>query len=360
MVLSFSRKLFLRFFLSRAMGAFLRGHAEAFGYFGGVPRTALYDNLKSAVLERVDDAIRFHPTMLELARHYGFHPKPVNVARGNEKGRVERAIRYVRTSFFGARSFRDVQDLNEQACAWMCEVADARRCPEDPRRTVAELFAEEQPQLLALPDEPFPAEERVEVHAGKTPYVRFDRNDYSLPHDHVRRTLLVVASPDTVRIVDGPDVVASHARSWAVGRQVEAPEHIERLVAFKRRARQHRGMDHLHHAAPQSQAFLRLVAERGGNLGSTVSRLLRLLDGFGPDALDAALREATEQATASLGAVRHLLDRKRRALALPPPLSTPISDDPRVRAQRTRPHDLSNYDQVHRSPDHDDSTPESV
>jgi transposase len=360
MVLSYSRKLFLRFFLSRAMGAFLRGHAEAFAYFGGVPRTALYDNLKSAVLERVDDAIRFHPTMLELARHYGFQPKPVNVARGNEKGRVERAIRYARSSFFAARSFRDLDDLNEQATTWMREVADARRCPEDPSRTVAEMFAEEQPRLMAVPDNPFPTEERLDVHAGKTPYVRFDRNDYSIPHDHVRRTLLVVASPDTVRVIDGLDVIATHPRSWDVGQQVEAPEHIEGLVAFKRRARRHRGMDHLHHAAPASGDFLRLVAERGGNLGSTVSRLLLLLDAFGADALEAALREAVERTTPSLGAVRHLLDRQRRAMALPPPLSAPICNDPRVRAQLTRPHDLGHYDRLYRSPDHDDSSSPSV
>jgi len=72
----------------------------------------LYDNLKSAVLERRGDAIRFHPTLAEFAGRYRFEPRPVAVARGNEKGRVERAIRYVRESFFAARSFTDRDDLN--------------------------------------------------------------------------------------------------------------------------------------------------------------------------------------------------------------------------------------------------------
>jgi transposase len=45
----------------------------------------LYDNLKSAVLERRGDAIRFHPTLLEFAGHYRYEPRPVAVARGNEK-----------------------------------------------------------------------------------------------------------------------------------------------------------------------------------------------------------------------------------------------------------------------------------
>ena len=72
MVLSWSRQIFLRFYLNAAMPSFLRGHVDAFRFYQGVPRIVLYDNLKSAVLERVGDAIRFHPTLLELAKHYRF------------------------------------------------------------------------------------------------------------------------------------------------------------------------------------------------------------------------------------------------------------------------------------------------
>lgn len=355
MVLSYSRKLFVRFYLSCAMAAFIRGHVEAFLYYQGVARTLLYDNLKSAVLERVGDAIRFHPTLLELAKHYRFEPKPVNVARGNEKGRVERAIRYVRTSFFPARSFRDVDDLNAQAAAWLAEVADGRKCPQQPTRRVDEVFAEEQPRLMSLPATPFVTDERVDVHVGKTPYVRFDRNDYSVPHTKVRRTLTVVASLDTVRVVDGAEVVARHPRCWGVGKQIEQSEHVEALLEHKRRARKHRGMNHLHDATPSSHAFLKLVAERGGNLGATVSRLLTLLDIYGPEALDAALARAAQRGTAHLGAVRHLLDQQRKERDEPPALSSLVSDDPRVRRQLVRTHDLRSYDQLRRSHDDDDT-----
>ena len=97
MVLSHSRQIFLRFFPDARMENFLRGHVRsAFTAWMGVPRVLLYDNLKSAVLERRGDAIRFHPTLLGFAGHYRYEPRPVAVARGNEKGRVERAIRYVR------------------------------------------------------------------------------------------------------------------------------------------------------------------------------------------------------------------------------------------------------------------------
>src|SRR6266704_2866799 len=138
MVLSYSRHLFLRFYLGAAMNYFIRGHVEAFAWYNSVPRVVLYDNLKSAVLERVGEAIRFHPTLLELAAHYRFQPRPVAVARGNEKGRVERAIRFAREAFFAARRFRDLDDLNAQALTWCQGEAAERPCPEDRSRRVRE------------------------------------------------------------------------------------------------------------------------------------------------------------------------------------------------------------------------------
>jgi transposase len=83
LVLSFSRHIFLRFFLQIKAEQFLEGHQEAFQYFKGVPRVLLYDNLKSCVLERYGDAIRFHPKLLEFAGHYRFEPRPVGVYRVN-------------------------------------------------------------------------------------------------------------------------------------------------------------------------------------------------------------------------------------------------------------------------------------
>ena len=114
-VLSYSRHLFLRFYLNAAMGSFVHEHVAVFNFFNAVPRTLLYDSLRSVVLERIGDAICFHPTLMELAASYHFQPWPVAVARGNEKGRVERAIRFVREGFFAARRFFDLTDLNAQA-----------------------------------------------------------------------------------------------------------------------------------------------------------------------------------------------------------------------------------------------------
>jgi transposase len=354
MVLSFSRMVFLRFYLNAAMPNFLRGHVDAAHFFGGIARTHLYDNLKSAVLERAGDAIRFHPTMLELASHYHFLPRPVAPARGNEKGRVERAIRYIRDSFFAARTWTDLSDLNAQALHWCNTVAADRKCPEDRARTVREVFVDEQSKLLALPSDPFPTDEHVSVHAGKTPYVRFDLNDYSIPYDRNRRTLLVVASLDRVRIVDGDDVIAEHPRTWDRGKSVEDPAHIQKLVAYKRQARQHRGIDRLHHAVPSSRQLLIQLAERGGNLGGATTGLLRMLEQDGPAELDAAIAEALERGTPHLGAVHQILDRRRRQRGKPPPVGPHLPNDPRLQGHNVTPHALDTYDQLREPSDDQD------
>jgi transposase len=351
MVLSYSRYLFVRFYQGAAMSAFLDGHVRAFSFFGSVPRTVLYDNLRSAVLERVHlerapDAIRFHPSLLELSAWYRFAPRPVAVARGNEKGRVERAIRFVRERFFAARRFSDLADLNAQALAWCAGEAADRPCPEDRSRTVRACFQAERGHLLALPDEPFPATERLIVRTHKTPYVRFDLNDYSVPPTHVCRTLEVLATIETVRILEGTTLIATHPRSYDRGAQIEQRTHIEALEAQKRAGRAHRAIDRLHYAAPSAEKFFRLAASRSTHMGSLTRGLLSLLDAYGAAALEAALAAALGEDATHLAAVRHFIDLQRAKQGACPPIPVTLPDDPRVRGLAVRPHNLADYEKL--------------
>ena len=359
MVLSYSRMTFLRFYLNAAMGNFLRGHVQAFAFFESCPRVILYDNLKSAVLERSGDAIHFHPRLLELAAHYHFQPRPVAPARGNEKGRVERTIRYVRDAFFAARTYRDLDDLNAQALTWCRGQAADRPCPEDRQRSVRETFEQEGAHLLGLPENPFPSDELLAVEVGKTPYVRFDLNDYSVPHRYVRRTLTVLASEHTVRIVDGNELLATHERSFDKAAQIEDPAHVAALVSHKRAARTHRAQDRLHHSAPGAVALFLRAASRGAHLGSLTRGLLRLLDTHGAQALERAIQATLAQDAVHLGAVRHFIDQHASADALAPPVAVALPADPRVREISVRPHSLHEYDQLARSCDEHQPTQES-
>jgi transposase len=348
MVLSHSRMVFLRFFLDARMDSFLRGHSLAFIAFGGVPRVLLYDNLKSAVLERVGDAIRFNPALLALAGHYRFEPRPVAPARGNEKGRVERAIRYVRDSFFAGREFTGLDDLNAQAATWCLGTAADRRWREDSATSVRQAFEAERGRLLALPGNEFALGERVAVTVDKTPYIRFDLNDYSVPHTHVRRTLAALADEHTVRILDGAAELARHARCWDRGQQIEDPAHVQRLVEHKRAARAHRGCDRLAAAAPAAATLLERAAARGHNLGSITAALLRLLERWGAAALQLAILDALQRDVPHPNAVRLALERARLDSGQPPPVALVLPEHVARRDAPVRPHALGSYD---RQPD---------
>ena len=344
MVLSWSRMPFVCFYYNQRMGSFLDGHVRAFDFFGGVPRCLLFDNLKSVVLERRADAIRFHPTALSFAAHYRFEPRPVAIRRGNEKGRVERTIRYLRTSFWPARTWTDLADLNQQARTWCHRLAGLRSCPEEHQLSVIAAWRAEQPRLLSLPDDAFPVHDVVNARVGKQPYVRFDTNDYSVPHDRVRRTVTVLATPERVRVVDGDDTIAEHARSYSRGEQIEDPAHLAALTAWKRDARAARGTDRLHHAVPSSATLLEGAARRGHNLGSAVAGLLRLVDTWGAAAVESAVVAALAADALHVAAVRQILGQRAQDAGTPPPLAVSLPDDPRVRDVHVRPHDLASYD----------------
>jgi transposase len=354
-VLSYSRAIFLRFYLSQNTEQFLRAHEHAFEHFGArVPRVLLYDNLKSAVLERSAGAIRFNPVFLAFAGHHRFEARPVAVARGNEKGRVERAIQYVRTRFFEARRFSDLEDLNRQATQWSLSIAMERPWPEDKRITVAEAFEHEKDKLLPANPEPFPCEDRVETTVGKTPYVRFDRNDYSVPHTLRGKPVVIFVDEASLRVLHEGKIVAEHRRSWDQAAQIEDLAHIDRLREEKRAATKSSNLDTLGHATPSAIPFLEIAAKRGGPLGRTTRDLKELLRLYGATVLESALREALESDLAHIQALRHILERDRResGRVVPRPLLLP--DDPRLRDSFVKPHDISTYDRLIHTEDADD------
>jgi transposase len=354
MVLSYSRALYALFTLDQTLESFLRGHVDGFASFQGVARTLVYDNLRSAVLERAGTAIRFHPRLLELAGHYHFAPRPCTPGRGNEKGKVERQIQYLRHAFFAARTFVDVDDLNGQFQRWRDEIAHRRPHPEQRDRTVADVLAEERPRLLPLPAHPFETEAMRTVSSGKTPYVRFDRNHYSIPHTHVRRPLTLLASPTTVRVVVGTEEIARHARSYDTGQTIEQEAHVTGLIDATRQANPSSARDRLRLAVPAAAPLLERLAARGEALRYHIVRLLALLDDYGPQELGAAIAHALERDALGAGAIAHLLETRRRQRGLKPPIPMALPDRPGVRDLDVTPHRLETYDDLARS-DSDDA-----
>ncbi len=266
------------------------------------------------------------------------------------KGRVERQIDFIRKSFFAARQFADVADLNAQAVAWCEGRAFDRPWPQDDAVSVRQAFAVEQPRLLALPATGYALGQRLDVAVAKTPYVRFDLNDYSVPHTHVRRTLSVLADEQHVRIFDGLSELADHPRSFDRHQVIEDAAHLQALVEHKREARAHRGCDALAQVAPASAQLLQMAALRGYGLASITAALVRLLDQYGAPALQAALLEAIERGVPHPNAVRLALERERERAGRPPALALTLPEHVARRDAPMRTPSLATYDRRYDQP----------
>jgi transposase len=354
MTLCYSRALYVEFFLEQSLGNFLRGHVRAFEHFTGVTRQVATDNLRSVVLERRGDQIRFHPRYLELAGHYCFEPRPCHVRASYEKGRVERSVRFLRDSFFAAHGFTTLAALNESVRRWTAEVAGARRWADDASRTVAQVFAEDEcARLLALPQHRLDTSDRFPVRSGKTPWVRFDRNDYSIPPGAVGTQLTLIATDTEVRLCDGATEIAGHLRCFGRGQRVTDPAHIQALLAQKRGAAASAIDSALRLAVPEIAAFLDAAFPRYRSIALLTTPLTRLLGLYGAEALRGAVREALARGTPTVASVEYLLEKHRRETQRRPPLPVDLSDRPELAAFHVRPHSLSAYDHLADTPEED-------
>ena len=347
MTLSWSRHIFLKFYVNQGTANFLRGHVDAFEFFGGRhSREILYDNLKSVVLERIAKAIHFNPVILEFAGHYHYKPVPVEVRKPEQKGRVERGIRFVRSSFWQARKWKDLDDLNEQARQWSLRESGERRWVQDQKFTVLEAFEQERASLPVVPDAPYVVYDRAEVSIGKAPYARFDGNDYSTPTAYVRKTLSIFATLERVRICDGLEEIANHKRSFSKGKQIEEQVHLDELKDEKRAARKHRAMDRLQMAAPSSTELLCQAAKRGHNLGRLTQELTLLLELYGAQEMECAVSEAVAAGAVHASAVKQALERKRSERGGRDPVKLHFSGNRLVNELMIKPKSLAPYDKL--------------
>ena len=342
-VLTWSRGMWAEFVFDTGVHSLVRSLVRAAEYFGGTSRQWLFDNPKAVVLERYGEAVRFHPRLLEVANHYRVQLRVCGVRRANEKGKVERAIRYLRERFLAGRSVQGVEQGNRELWAWLEEVAHARPHPTQAGRTVAECLAEERPRLLPLPETPAPSDRVEPVSVDATAFIRLDTNSYSVPPQYAHGTLTLVASDTTVRLLDADQEVARHARCWGRRQVVEAPEHREALLAQKRNAREAKGQDRLRAAVPGVEALFLRWLDTGRNMGSLTARTLRLLDTYGPELLAQAVAEVLQRGTHDPGALAAVCEQRRLALRLPPPLEVSLGSH--VPDRDVRPHSLESYDE---------------
>lgn len=339
-VLAFSRALWAELVFDLSVHSLRRSLIRAAAFFGGVTRQWLFDNPKTVVLERDGDAVRYHPALLELAASFHVEPRLCGVRKPQQKGAVERAIRFLKDRFFPARTIRSIEHGNQQLLEFIQQVAMPRPHPTLPERTVANAFEEERLRLLTLP-ETLPSPDMVlSVPIDKTAFAHFDTNRYSTPPEHARQTLTLVASDAEVRLLDRDDVVARHDRCWGKKQVIEDPEHRRAIIEKKQGAKALKGRDRLRAEVPRIDELLARWLEDGRNIGSITVRTIQLLNLYGPSVLAQSVEDLLQRGQHDLGALAILCERHRTR---PTPV-LPIDIGDHVPDRDVIPHDLGGYD----------------
>jgi transposase len=242
MTLGFSRHQFADLVFDQTSETWIRLHVAAFAHFGGVPEAVVPDNLKAAVVRAafgVSSDPVLHRTYRELARHYGFQIDPAPPRSPEKKGKVERNVRYVRTSFLSTHDSVDIEVDRRALERWVREVAGVRRHGTTGRAPL-ELFAEQEREaLLPLPAARFKTVVWKKAKVHRDVHVQVDGAFYSVPWRHVTKEVWVRRGPSQLTIHVGEEVVATHARVGR-GQRSTVDAHLpEHRGEWRHRAKEH-------------------------------------------------------------------------------------------------------------------------
>jgi transposase len=273
-ILSYSRYLFAHVFARHSFEFFIEGHLMAFWAIKGMPHGMRYDNLSTVVLKRRPE-IQYNARFLEFSRHFGLEIRLCNPGAGNEKGRVERAIRTMRGTFFNTmEKYSSLKALNQGLHEWVNNKNHTvHRATE--KRPV-DLITEE--KLRPLPERPW---NNVCIHTPvkttKTAMMIFDTNSYSVPDYHVGKALSIYSTPDTVKIYDGDKQVASHPRSFERRVQIINPLHrsYSKLSVKAKMQRIHAAVKDLHPAISDFLAKNQVFGEDPQKTSYEIFRLMK-------------------------------------------------------------------------------------
>ena len=317
MVLCYSRRMYVEFTVSQTMEHFLACHQNAFIAFGGVPSRVMIDNLKTGVLSHPrGEAPVFNPRYLDYARHCGFSISACGVAKGNEKGRVENGVGYVKKNFLAGAELPDFAAINPAARLWLDTVADVR-IHGATRKSPVEMFLEERPHLLPLPVHPYDVATVVQVRASSQFRVAFDANRYSVPARFAGQPLSMRAHPDRLCFYHEGNLIARHSRSYERHRDFEDPDHAKELLDQRKKARDQHGLKRFLDLSPCSVDYYKELDKRHLNSGHHVRKIVALTEIHGEDAVASAIADAMRLHVIGSDYIANILESRARKLPEP-------------------------------------------
>jgi len=317
MVLCYSRQLYVEFTVSQTMEHFLACHQNAFAAFGGVPTRIMVDNLKSAVLKHgVGEAPLFNPRYLDFARYHGFSISACGVAKGNEKGRVENGVGYVKKNFLAGAELPDFAAINPAARIWLDTIANVRIHGET-RKKPADMFQEELPHLQPLLLHLYDIGNITAVRASSQFRVALDSNRYSVPARYAGQPLTMKAYPDRLCFYHEDKLIARHRRSYERNRDFEDPDHPRELIAQRKKAKDQTLLRRFLALCHCSLDYYQELDKRQLNATIHIRKIVALAEIHGDEAVAAAIDDAMKLHAIGSDYIANILESRARKLPEP-------------------------------------------
>jgi transposase len=315
MLLSYSRYLYVHFYLSETMECFLDGHLRAFSAFGGIPQTILYDNLKSVVIARYGNTIHFNPTFMDFAGYHLFKPELCRPRRPHHKGKVEKGVAFVKENFLAGREHLlqapfEASLLNQECLGWLKQ--QNQRLHGSTQRRPAEMLEEESAFLLPLPSQAYDSSLKKSLYADSQAFVTFQTNRYSVPHEAVGRALILKVTPYRVEIYHQQTLLASHRRSFAKQQVFENPDHRKEILKARRRARQSKEIEFFLGLDPLAKTFLEGLIQEGVKASYHIRQIMEMVDIYGKSEVLSALQKACEYHAYHFEYLENIIQQQRR------------------------------------------------
>ena len=303
---------FVKAYPAETTEAFLDGHISAFAFLGRVPQSILYDNTKLAVARPLgktlgDGRRKRTRAFTELQSHYLFDDRFGRPGKGNDKGKVEGMVGYMRRNFLvPVPSFASFEALNAHLEKRCLERMDARIRGQ--MESIGQRMERDLEALLPLPPVSFDACDQRAGRVSSLSLVRYKTSDYSVPVAYGHRDVLVRGYVDRVVISCGAEVIARHPRSYGRDDFVYDPIHylplLEQKTGALDQAEPLQGWD-----LPEDFSTLRrLLESRMGRRGKReFVQVLRLLETFSQREVHAAVKDCLRLGALSFDAVKHLV-----------------------------------------------------
>ena len=213
----------------------MKCHMNAFSYFQGIPQQLLYDNMRTVVTKHSVSQIRFNKRFEDFLAYYGVVPKACKPYRPQTKGKIEKAVAYLKSNFLKRRLPDTLEELNYEVRKWLDQVVH-EKINQTTQQSPNERFIEERSLLLPWNTKPLYQVRQWQLReVSKDCLISYQQNKYSVPYRYAGQQVKIHETNEGIlEIYDEYERIATHPVIVGKHKMTMNSEHYQGLPGTKK------------------------------------------------------------------------------------------------------------------------------